>query len=213
MEYRRVFPDARIIVVDGGSTDGTVDIARSLGVEVIQQYGKGKGNAIKTALQYIKSCMQQPEYVVITDGDYTYPAKPAIRMIEILKENHKVGMVTGDRFHSHTLKSYFVDIYSLGNLILKALHFCLNRVKMKDPLTGLRVIRWKLLKNWQPKSKHFEIEVEINDYIRRRAKIVEVPIKYRKRLGSKKLQIKHGISIAKQIIKNLVARSNHYYKT
>ena len=43
MEYRRVFPDARIIVVDGGSTDGTVDIARSLGVEVIQQYGKGKG--------------------------------------------------------------------------------------------------------------------------------------------------------------------------
>jgi len=203
-EYRSVFPDAHIIIVDGGSTDGTVEVARSLGVEVIQQHGKGKGNAIKTVIQYIRNKKKQPKYIIMTDGDYTYPAKPVIKMIKILEKNPRVGMVTGDRFHSHTVKSYLTNIYGLGNLILRILHSLLNKVNMKDPLTGLRVIRWELIKDWLPKAQHFEVEVEINNYIGKRAKIVEVPINYRKRLGTKKLQVKHGIPIAKQIIKNLV---------
>ncbi|RLE47404.1 MAG: glycosyl transferase, partial [Candidatus Methanomethylicota archaeon] len=40
-------PRENILVVDGGSTDGTVDIARSKGVKVVKQRGKGKANALK----------------------------------------------------------------------------------------------------------------------------------------------------------------------
>jgi len=203
-EYQKVFPNAHILVVDGGSTDGTPEIARSLGAEVIQQKGKGKGNAIKTAIQHIKQKTKQPKYIIITDGDHTYPAEPAAKMIQILEKNPDVAMVTGDRFHTHTLKTYLTDIYAMGNLILKTLHHYLNKVKMKDPLTGLRAIKWKHIKNWKPKAKHFEIEVEINNHIKNlKQKIIEIPIKYRKRLGTKKLKIKHGITILKQIIKNI----------
>ena len=202
-EYQKAFPDAHILVVDGGSTDGTIEIARSLGAEVIQQEGKGKGKAIKTAIEHIKNNKHQPKYVIITDGDYTYPAKPAKTMIKILENHPEIGMVTGDRFHIYGLRSYLTNTFGLGNLILKILHICLNRVRMKDPLTGLRAIKWKLVEKWEPKAKHFEVEVEINNYIKNKAKIVEIPINYRERLGTKKLKVKHGIPIALQIIKNI----------
>jgi hypothetical protein len=77
----------------------------------------------------------------------------------------------------------------------------LNGVKMQDPLTGLRVARWEILKNWNPKSISFDIEVELNYYIERKGyQVKEIPIHYRERLGKKKLKFRHGVTILKRII-------------
>ena len=40
----------RIIVIDGGSTDGTVEEAKKMGLEVLSQKGKGHGNAFLTGV-------------------------------------------------------------------------------------------------------------------------------------------------------------------
>jgi dolichol-phosphate mannosyltransferase len=57
------------------------------------------------------------------------------------------------------------------------------------------------LKNWKPKSKGFDIEVEMNLFIEKTGyKIVEVPIQYRMRVGQKKLKLKDGFTILKRII-------------
>ncbi len=59
----------RVLVVDGGSTDGTVRVAEERGVRVIRQLGRGgKADAIKTALRYVET-----PYMLVMDGDYTYP--------------------------------------------------------------------------------------------------------------------------------------------
>jgi hypothetical protein len=51
------------------------------------------------------------------------------------------------------------------------------------------------------KSKGFDIEVELNSKVERRDfGIVEVPIRYRKRLGEKKLKLSDGASIFKRIL-------------
>jgi len=72
---------------------------------------------------------------------------------------------------------------------------------MRDPLTGLRVVRWEILKDWKPKSKGFDLEVELNHHVERKGyDIVEIPIHYRARLGEKKLKVKHGFSILKRIL-------------
>ena len=72
---------------------------------------------------------------------------------------------------------------------------------MADPLTGLRVVRAEILRNWKVKSKGFDIEVELNHRVEREGfGIVEVPIQYRERLGEKKLRVKHGAEILRRIM-------------
>ena len=67
-----------ILVVDGHSRDRTVEIAKNLGVDVAFQDGVGKGDAIVKAL---KLTTPDVEYVVLTDADFTYPAKHVPEMI------------------------------------------------------------------------------------------------------------------------------------
>ena len=67
---------------------------------------------------------------------------------------------------------------------------------MADPLTGLRVVRAGLLRNWKVKSKGFDVEVELNSHVEREGfYIMEVPIKYRERMGVKKLGFMNSVEI------------------
>jgi len=187
-----------VLVVDGKSLDRTVEVAKNLDAGVICQEGKGKGDAIACAIKQVNADVG---YVVLTDADYTYPAEYIPGMIRILEENPKVGMVCGNRFNSHFPLEGMHDVFYLGNRLLAFTHNMLNGVGMRDPLTGLRVVRWKILKNWVPKSKGFDIEVELNHHVERQGYgIVEVPIPYRPRLGEKKLRLRHGLTILKRIV-------------
>ena len=122
-------------------------------------------------------------------------------MIRILKENPDVGMVCGNRFNSHFHFGHMPNILYTGNRWLAFVHNFLNGVQMRDPLTGLRVIRWEILKDWTPKSTSFDVEVELNHFVERKGYgILELPISYRTRLGTKKLKIKHGFTILKRIL-------------
>jgi dolichol-phosphate hexosyltransferase len=190
--------DASIVVVDGHSIDRTVEVAKESGAEVYFQDGFGKGNAISKALQ---CAAPELSYVVLTDADYTYPAKYLPQMIEILDRNPEVGMVCGNRFGEEVDENALKSRFFLGNRLLAFAHNLLNGVSLADPLTGLRVIRAEVLKGWTVKSEGFDIEVELNRFVERKGfRIVEVPIKYRERLGQKKLQVKHGLTILGRIL-------------
>jgi hypothetical protein len=109
--------------------------------------------------------------------------------------------VTGNRFNSHLRLSSMKSPFYVGNRFLAWAQLLLNGVSLRDPLTGLRVIRWKILKNWKPKSKGFDIEAEVNHLVEKQGyQTIEIPIKYRDRLGEKKLKLRHGFSILKRII-------------
>ena len=197
-ELRRCVPNVMVLVVDGKSDDRTVEVAENLGAEVIQQEGKGKGDAIAKATNYVGPNV---EYVVFTDADHTYPATFVPKMIKILEENPKVGMVCGNRFNSHFHIEEMHGLFYFGNRLLAFTHNMLNGVALRDPLTGLRVVRREILKDWVPKSKGFDIEVELNHHVERRGyDIKEISIPYRSRLGEKKLKLRHGLTIVKRIM-------------
>jgi len=197
-ELGKVLVDSRFLVVDGNSTDRTVEVAKEMGAEVLFQEGVGKGDAIAQAIKRVNSDVK---YVVFIDADYTYPAEYLVEMMRVLEEDPQVGMVCGNRFNAHFhLEAMHSVLYS-GNRMLAFVHNFLNGVQMRDPLTGLRVVRWEILKDWKPKSKGFDLEVELNHYVERKGYgIVEIPIHYRPRLGEKKLKIKHGFTILKRIL-------------
>jgi dolichol-phosphate mannosyltransferase len=188
----------QVLVVDGHSIDRTVEIAKDLGAHILFQDGIGKGDAISKAVGYIDSDV---DYVVVTDADFTYPAEHIPEMIQILEENPNVGMVCGNRFNDYAEESALHNLFYFGNKLLAFSHSLLNGVNLQDPLTGLRAIRAEILKEWQVKSKGFDIEVELNSEVERRGfGIVEGPIRYRKRLGEKKLKVSDGATILKRIL-------------
>lgn len=197
-EMKDTLGEISVLVVDGKSSDRTVEIAKNLGAKVFCQDGIGKGDALAKALEHADLNM---DYIILTDADYTYPAEYVPAMIKILEENPLVGMVCGNRLNGYVDKEAQHGVFRIGNMLLAFAHNMLNGVPLEDPLTGLRVIRSEVLRGWLVKSKGFDIEVELNHLVERRGFMIrEVPISYRIRLGEKKLKISHGVTILKRIL-------------
>ena len=197
-ELKYFLDDFKLLVIDGQSEDRTIEIAKKFNSDIIGQLGRGKGDAIAHG---IKLADFSGKYAIMIDADFTYPAEFIPQMVKILDERPQVGMVCGCRFNDKYTRRGMKNKFLIGNRILAFTHNLLNGCQLNDPLTGLRVIRWDLLRNWRPKSVGFDIEVELNHFIERQGyDIVEVPIELRRRLGEKKLGILDGLTIFKRII-------------
>ena len=197
-EFRAKLGSPRVLVVDGRSTDRTAEIAKNMGADVVYQDGLGKGDALAKAIKHSDLTV---DYVVITDADYTYPAEHVPEMIRILEKNPDVGMVCGNRFSGYSDLKGLNGFFYLGNRLIGFAQNVLNGVWLADPLTGLRVLRAEILRHWTVKSKGFDVEVELNHHVVREGfGIAEIPIKYRERLGDKKLGVRHGVEIFRRIM-------------
>jgi dolichol-phosphate mannosyltransferase len=199
-EMQQYLGKTNVLVVDGNSTDRTVEVAKNLGAHIVFQdnFGQGKGDAIARALEHLDLFAK---YVVVTDADYTYPAQPVPHMIRFLEEHPDVGMVCGNRFNGSVNPKALRKIFHMGNRMISWCAKKLNGIELEDPLTGLRVIRADILRNWKVRSKGFDIEVELNSHVKRCGfGVVEFPIQYRPRLGEKKLKARHGATVLKRII-------------
>ena len=197
-EIKRLPYVREIIVVDGGSVDGTAEIAEKTGARVLIERNTGKGSAIYQGIKHLNSNVQ---YVVFTDADFTYPAEFIPKMVNILEENNDVGMVIGNRFGGSNFEKSPTDPFYISNRMIANLQHLIGGIKLSDPLSGLRVVRAELLKEWEPKSKGFDIEVEFNFHVERKGyRIVEIPINHRSRLGKKKFNFRRGINLLGKII-------------
>ena len=198
-EYMSVLKDAHILVADGGSTDRTVEVATRFGAEVIKVDERGKGRAIAHALDHIRK-EDDPDVIIFTDGDYTYPVEKIPLMLEILaRSDDYVMAVLGNRFQEMPLSRIFTDVFLTGNILIRYFYRRMG-INLQDPLSGLRVVRWDALRDWKPISKGFEIETEMNLYLLMNGwSIREVPISYRERVGKKKLKVRDAIPILKML--------------
>lgn len=182
-----------ILVVDGGSTDGTLEIAKSKGVKVIGQKGRGKADAVRSALPHIKT-----RYVLLMDGDYTYPARHIRDLCKAKEEG--ADEVIGRRIPLEEKTQG--PLYRLGNWILTKTFNLLFGTKLRDVLSGMYLLDKEVLEEMEFKSSGFGIESEIAAHVAGTGgEIVEVPIEYRERKGEKKLRVKHGLDIISQMIR------------
>ncbi len=189
-----------IFVIDGNSTDRTREIAESKGARVEIQSGKGKGQAVAEAFSMVDS-----DIVILVDGDGTYSAKDAVKLVEPILRGY-ADHVVGNRFHDYE-KGAFTKLNLLGNKILNFFFRISYGIELYDILSGYRALTKELYKNVNLMKKGFEVETELTvETIAKGFRIIEVPVKYRKRGGKTKLNpIKDGFRIGSTIY-NLVAR-------
>jgi len=174
-DFTAILPQADIHVFDNCSDDGSADLAREAGAHVHFVRKQGKGHVMQTIFDSIDA-----DVLVVVDGDDTYYAEDALRLIEPILKG-EADMVVGNRLKSATDES-MSRLHQFGNcLILRTVNL-MFKTNYKDILSGYRVFSRRFVENVPLLTTGFEIETELTlRAIERQIETIEVPISYRSR--------------------------------
>jgi glycosyltransferase involved in cell wall biosynthesis len=159
-----------LIVVDGGSTDGTVQVARTLRPDavVMRQTGRGKGDALLCGFQAATG-----EVIVTFDGDGSARADEIPHFVDALQD---ADFAKGSRFVEGGGSADLTRLRRFGNLFLCGLVNLLYGTAYTDLCYGYTAFRRSCLPFMPDGVSGFEIETMINIRMARaRMRIVEVP--------------------------------------
>jgi len=177
-QFRAALPGAELIVFDNNSTDGTGEIARGLGIRVIDVPEQGKGHAVRAAF----AALSEFDILVLTDGDGTYPAEAAPLLVAQVHE-HAVDMAVGARQPDPGAGAMTLT-RGLGNILIRAAFRILIGPGNTDLLSGFRAFSRCFRATVQLRSSGFEIETELaSEAVARRLRVSEIAIPYHPRIA------------------------------
>ncbi len=182
------YPNAEFILIDNGSTDDTKKITESIinkdsRLKYFFEEKRGYGSACLRGIQESAG-----EKIVIVDADNSHDPEDIKRIINELDKSF--DLVVGNRFKGkmengsmNWLRRYF------GNPILSGITRNLFKIPINDIHCGLRGFKKSLLERISLETDGMEFASElIVKSIKREAKIGEIPVSYRKRIGDSKLE-------------------------
>ncbi len=187
--------EVEVMVIDGGSTDGTIQIAEEKGARVVVEPRRGKGRAMRTALD-----MTQAEFMFMLDGDYTYPPGYITQMLELLRDTYPV--VIGSRLRGQIEKGGMSRLNVIGNHLLTLMANILYGTRISDLCTGYWGLRGEVIPNLNLSADGFDFEAELFSQVAKKGyRIGEVPIYYRRRQTPPKLSsLRDGLRIGWALI-------------
>jgi len=195
-DFKNALPEADVWVFDNNSTDRTVEVAREGGASIGQETRQGKGNVVRRMFADIEA-----DIYVLVDGDNTYEAAAAPKLIEMLVENN-LDMVTGCRV-SESSGAYRPG-HKFGNWMLTGLVATIFGKRTKDMLSGYRIFSRRFVKSFPALSRGFEIETELTVHgLELRMPMADVDTVYGDRLPgstSKLSTIRDGMRILRVIV-------------
>jgi len=164
-----------VLVIDGGSDDGTREIAADHGAEVVQQSGSGKGQAVREAFRHI----EEP-YILMVDGDGTYCPEDAHALLEPLLEG-EAGHVIGDRFGDME-SGAMTRLNRVGNRLINRAFARIHGREFQDILSGYRAFTRESVERFGLTSDGFGIETELAvECVKHNVSTAVVPIRYEAR--------------------------------
>jgi len=175
-----------IIVCNNGSTDDTADLALKAGAKVVHQPIKGYGNACLKGMEYVSTLEILPDIIVFVDGDYSdYPEEMSLLIEPILK--NEVDMVIGSRALGSMESGAMMPQQIFGNWLATTLIKFIYNYEFTD-LGPFRSIRYDKLMSMEMADKTFGWTVEMQvKAAKMNMKTMEVPVRYRKRIGKSKV--------------------------
>ncbi|MBK7806060.1 MAG: glycosyltransferase [Saprospiraceae bacterium] len=175
-----------IIVCNNGSTDDTAFIALKAGAKVVHQPIKGYGNACLKGMEYVSTLEILPDIIVFIDGDYSdYPEEMPLLIEPILK--NEVDLVIGSRALGTMESGAMMPQQIFGNWLATTLIKFIYNYEFTD-LGPFRSIRYDKLMSMEMADKTFGWTVEMQvKAAKMNMKTMEVPVRYRKRIGKSKV--------------------------
>jgi hypothetical protein len=152
--FRNALPSAEIFVYDNNSSDRTKAVAVEAGARVRSERRQGKGHVVRRMFADIDA-----DIYVLVDGDATYDAASAPRMIERLTADH-LDMVVGLRVDQ--VEAAYRRGHRTGNWMLTRFLSSVFGQEFKDILSGYRVFSRRFVKTFPVLSDGFEIETELS---------------------------------------------------
>lgn len=181
--------ETRVIVIDGHSTDSTVDIAEKRGVEVIRQLGQtGKGTGVREALDSIilEGRISKSDLIIMLDADATYFPEQIPEFIDHLKEN---DVVWGSRIRGKIEKKAMSRVNAIGNRILSFLASVLYLSRTTDLCTGYWGFRMTSIEKMSLKANGFNLEADLfTSSVKLGLRRKEIPTNYAHREGQSSLR-------------------------
>ncbi len=178
-----------IILIDGGSTDRTVELARTVPDITVHQLQSalGRGAALRMGIEKANGNIivffpsdneYQPEEllsvvqaVATTDSQAVFGS----RVIKCVNMNERIRTIYKGNYLMYLTSKY-------GGMLISILSLVLYNRFVSDPLTGVKAFDARVLKNLRLSSDGFEIETEILAKLGKQAIfILEIPVNYRPR--------------------------------
>jgi hypothetical protein len=173
-DFKTALPDAVVYVYDNNSADDTRERAAAAGAIVRSEPLQGKGNVVRRMFADVEA-----EVYVLVDGDGTYDAPSATRMVELLLES-SLDMVNGARVATTDLA--YRPGHALGNKLLTRTVAAIFGNRVRDMLSGYRVLSRRFVKSFPALASGFETETELTVHaLELRLPIAEVETPYRDR--------------------------------
>ena len=195
-DFHAAVPGATVFVYDNNSDDETAKIAAEAGAIVRSELLPGKGNVVRRMFADIDA-----DIYILVDGDDTYDAASAGKMIEKL-ESGILDMVTGVRI-SVDDESYRPG-HKFGNFMLTGIVAMIFGSRSSDLLSGYRAFSRRFVKSFPALTSGFEIETELTVHaLELRMPIDEVETLYKSRPDGSESNlrtIQDGVRILKTIL-------------
>ena len=186
-----------VILIDGGSEDGTVEIASAYDCQILNQIGKGKGSAMRQGFELFID--GEDDALVILDADGTYHPEDIPRL---LKKLETCDVVVGDRLRGSMEQGAMTRFNYLGNLLLTWMAVFLHGMNINDLCTGYWAFNRDTVETLKLNSIYFEIEAEMYSACAFEGlNLQHVPIRYSVRKGEAKLgSVRDGVAILRKLI-------------
>ncbi|MEM4359979.1 MAG: glycosyltransferase family 2 protein [Candidatus Bilamarchaeaceae archaeon] len=199
--------NTEILVIDGGSRDNTVVVAKKNGARVIVELRRGYGLALRRGFDAAKG-----DVLISVDADYTYPIEDLPKLLDIMLENNLDFMNT-NRLEM-LAKNAMSTMNRFGNAVLSIVARLLFGIPFRDSQSGMWLMKkdvWGKIRNKvRSNGMSFSQEIKIEAF-RAGFRCSEVPISYRGREGKAKLEPwKDGIGNLMHLFKKKCERYTAY---
>jgi glycosyltransferase involved in cell wall biosynthesis len=175
-----------VVVADNGSTDRTVEVARSAGAVVLREPLRGYGRACLAGIDWLSAPERRPDILVFLDGDFSDHPEEMPLLVEPIRSG-RADLVIGSRVLGLAAPGALLPQARFGNWLSTSLIRLIWGVRWTD-LGPFRAIRFDALEKLGMADVNFGWTVEMQVKAARIGLAgLEVPVSYRRRIGRSKV--------------------------